>query len=128
MADTRSMTLSKGPLASTGIAGLDEVLGGGLPAGRQFLVQGDPGVGKTTLALQFLMAGRALGEKTLYISLSETSEELKVVADSHGWSLDGLSLFELPTWESVSAQDENTLFHPVEIVLAGTIKALLEHV
>ena len=115
-------------LASTGIAGLDEVVGGGLPAGRLYLVQGDPGVGKTTMALQFLMAGRDRGETPLYVTLSETIEELKVVADSHGWCLDGIALFELPTWDSVAGQDENTLFHPAEIELAETIKLLLEHI
>lgn len=114
--------------ACTGIAGFDEVVGGGLPVGRLYLVQGDPGVGKTTLALQFLMAGRERGETGLYITLSETIEELKLVADSHGWSLDGLALFELPTWESVAGQDENTLFHPAEIELGETIKTLLDRI
>ena len=115
-------------MASTGIAGLDEVVGGGLPAGRLYLVQGDPGVGKTTMALQFLMAGRACGEMSLYVTLSETIEELRLVADSHGWSLDGISLFELPTWDSVAGQDENTLFHPAEVELAETIKTLLARI
>jgi len=104
------------------------VVGGGLPVGRLFLVQGDPGVGKTTLALQFLMAGRDAGETTLYVTLSETIEELKLVADSHGWSLDGIALFELPASESVSSQDENTLFHPAEIELGETIKTLLDRI
>jgi len=120
--------LNTGPLASTGIVGFDEVVGGGLPVGRLYLVQGDPGVGKTTLALQFLMAGRDRGETSLYVTLSETIEELKLVADSHGWSLDGIALFELPTWESVASQDENTLFHPAEIELGETIKLLLDRV
>jgi len=91
-------------------------------------VQGDPGVGKTTLALQFLMAGRDAGETALYVTLSETIEELRVVADSHGWSLDGISLFELPASESVSGQDENTLFHPAEIELGETIRMLLDRI
>src|SRR3569623_470629 len=128
MAETHTGTLNTGPLASTGIVGFDEVVGGGLPVGRLYLVQGDPGVGKTTMALQFLMAGRDRGETPLYVTLSETIEELKVVADSHGWSLDGIALFELPTWDSVAGQDENTLFHPAEIELAETIKLLLEHI
>ena len=128
MADTLERTRKNVALASTGIAGLDEVVGGGLPPGRLYLVQGDPGVGKTTLALQFLMAGRQRGETTLYVTLSETIEELKVVTQSHGWSLDGIALFELPTWESVAGQDENTLFHPAEIELAETIKTLLARI
>lgn len=128
MNDARTPSRNKGPLASTGITGFDEVVGGGLPVGRLFLVQGDPGVGKTTLALQFLMAGRDAGETALYVTLSETIEELKVVADSHGWSLDGIALFELPAPESVSSQDENTLFHPAEIELGETIKMLLARI
>lgn len=128
MAETNERPRNERLLASTGISGLDEVLGGGLPAGRLYLVQGDPGVGKTTLALQFLMAGRDRGETPLYVTLSETIEELKLVADSHGWSLDGIFLFELPTWDSVAGQDENTLFHPAEVELAETIKLLLARI
>lgn len=128
MGETLEATCNKAPLAATGISGFDEVVGGGLPVGRLFLVQGDPGVGKTTLALQFLMEGRDRGETSLYVTLSETIEELTMVADSHGWSLEGIALFELPTWESVAGQDENTLFHPAEIELGETIKMLLDRV
>jgi circadian clock protein KaiC len=92
------------------------------------LVQGDPGVGKTTLALQFLMTGLRAGETCLYITLSETTDELRTVAASHGWSLDGVALFELPSWDSVTGQDENTLFHPAEVELAETIKKLLQRI
>ena len=80
---------------STGIAGLDDILGGGLPANRVYLIEGEPGTGKTTLALQFLLAGRECGERGLYVTLSESEEELRVSAASHGWSLDGLDLFQL---------------------------------
>jgi len=128
MANTRSGTLTVGPLAMTGITGLDQVLGGGLPRGRLYLVQGDPGVGKTTLALQFLMEGKAKGETCLYITLSETSEELKMVVDSHRWSLDGITVFEVPSWDSLTGQDENTLFHPADIELGETIKSLMARI
>jgi circadian clock protein KaiC len=112
--------------ALSGVPGLDEVLGGGLPRERLYLVQGDPGVGKTTLALQFLLAGAEAGEVCLYLTLSETKEELCAVADSHGWSLDKLTLFELPNRGDDG--EENTMFHPSEVELAETTKMLLEEV
>lgn len=114
--------------APTGIEGLDEVLGGGFPRDKLYLVQGDPGVGKTTLALQFLLAGATAGEVCLYVTLSETGEELRAVAKSHGWSLDGLQLFELPMADRIDGDDENTLFHPAEIELAETTRTLLAEV
>ena len=83
------------PAIKTGIPGLDEVLPGGLPANRLYLIEGMPGTGKTTLALQFLLEGRRAGERGLYVTLSETKEELLQVAESHGWSLDGIDLYEL---------------------------------
>ena len=76
----------------TGIAGLDDILGGGLPPRRLYLIQGDPGAGKTTLALRFLLEGVKRGERVLYVTLSETLEELGDIARSHGWSLEGLSI------------------------------------
>src|SRR3954464_4784792 len=104
--------------AKTGIAGLDEILRGGLPADRFYLLRGEPGVGKTTLALQFLLAGAAAGEKVLYITLSETRDEVMAVAESHGWSLDGVSIFELSALEQELAQEsQNTIFHPSELEL-----------
>ena len=83
-----------------GVPGLDAVLHGGLPARRLYLIQGDPGVGKTTLAMQFLMEGRRVGEPGLYVTLGETRDELEGVAASHGWSLDGITIFEVSTGES----------------------------
>lgn len=82
--------------ASTGVAGLDEVLRGGLPRNRLYLVQGHPGVGKTTLGLQFLLAGAAAGENVLYITLAESQEELSESARSHGWSLQDVHVHEIP--------------------------------
>jgi circadian clock protein KaiC len=112
--------------ASTGVKGLDEILGGGLPRDRLFLVQGDPGVGKTTLALQFIRAGIEAGERGLYIALAESKEELASVAASHGWSLDGFETFELQANAMRGADDDNSLFHPADIELAETTAALLE--
>src|SRR3954469_24683330 len=83
------------PVASTGVAGLDDILAGGLTRRRVYLIEGVPGSGKTTLALQFLIAGAKAGEAVLYITLSETEEELRSVADSHGWQLEGIAIREL---------------------------------
>src|SRR5512143_3006974 len=80
---------------SSGIPDLDLILGGGLTMHRTYLLEGTPGSGKTTLALQFLLAGAKAGEKGLYITLSETASELREVARSHAWSLEGIELFEL---------------------------------
>ena len=114
---------------ATGIPGLDDVLGGGLPSRRIFLVQGEPGSGKTTLALQFLLTGAKAGEKVLYISLSETRDEVEEVARSHGWSLDGVEIVELAAIdEQLALEAQNTLFHPSEIELNETTKLLLEAV
>jgi len=105
------------PLAGTGIAGLDDILGGGLPSSRLYLVDGAPGTGKTTLALQFLLAGAARGEAGLYVTLSESREELAQVAMSHGWSLDGIDVVELPVDESEGTGEAYTIFHPAEVEL-----------
>ena len=99
--------------ASTGIEGLDDILTGGLTRRRLYLVEGVPGSGKTTLALQFLMAGAREGETVLYITLSETEDELRSVAISHGWTLDGLSIREItPPETALDADEQNTMFHP----------------
>ena len=111
---------------STGVAGLDEILGGGLPTNRLYLVDGVPGTGKTTLALQFLLAGRSRGERTLYVSLSESREELTAVATSHGWSLDGIEVFELTTGDAFA--EGYTVFHPAEVELQETIDSVFRAV
>jgi circadian clock protein KaiC len=120
---------TKANLCSTGVEGLDRVLRGGLPKNRLYLVQGDPGVGKTTLALQFLLEGVRVGEPSLYITLSETKEEILQVAKSHNWSLDRLAIFELSAMEQQLAQSaQNTLFHPSEVELNKTTKTLLDEI
>ena len=111
--------------ASTGIAGLDVVLGGGLPSNHLYLVEGTPGSGKTTLALQFLLRGMELGEKGLYITLSETTNELITVARSHGWSLDGLEIFQLVTEEGLSPDAEQSILHPSEVELGETTRGIM---
>lgn len=119
----------KRPRCTTGVAGLDDVLGGGFPRNRIYLVQGDPGVGKTTLALQFLLEGVRGGETGLYITLSETREELESVADSHGWQLDQVELFELSSMQAALDGDvDNTFFHPSEVELNRTTDALLAQI
>jgi len=117
------------PVASTGIVGLDAILGGGFPKDHVYLIQGDPGAGKTTLSLQFLLEGVKLGEKALYITLSETRRELHAVAKSHGWSLDGVDIHEhLVREETLSEEDDTTIFHPSEIELGQTVSRLLKEV
>src|SRR5436305_3753747 len=115
--------------ASTGVPGLDQVLGGGFPINRMYLLEGDPGAGKTTTALQFLLAGARNGEPGVYATLSETEEELRDVAASHGWSLDGITICELQTAEeSLKADSQYTLFHPSEVELSDTTRAVLDTV
>ena len=110
---------------STGVPGLDQLLRGGLPSNRMYLIEGLPGTGKTTLALQFLLDGHARGESTLYVTLSETERELKSIALSHGWSLEGIRIYPLPIWEGTSSEDQYTLYHPAEIELGETVKGVL---
>jgi circadian clock protein KaiC len=114
---------------ATGNEGLDKVLQGGFPANRLYLVEGDPGTGKTTLAMQFLLEGVRAGEPVLYVTLSETKEELMTVAASHGWSLDGVNIYELvPPEESLKTETQYTIFHPSEVELGDTTQAVLDEV
>jgi circadian clock protein KaiC len=113
----------------TGIEGLDNILEGGLPAGHLYLIEGDPGTGKTTLALQFLLSGISAGESVLYVTLSESAKELRDVAASHGWSLDKVQIFEmLPDEEALRPERQYTVFHPSEVELGDTTKAIVAKV
>lgn len=114
---------------STGVSGLDDVLCGGLDPERLYLIEGEPGTGKTTIALQFLMEGAKNGEKGLYVTLSESQSELRVVAERHGWSIDQLSVFELvPPEATLDPDRELTLFHPSELELSETSKLIFDRV
>ena len=112
-------------VAATGIEGLDYILLGGFPRNHVYLLQGDPGVGKTTLGLQFLLEGVRKGEKALYITLSETKDELMAVARSHGWDASGIVIHEQLVGEESLAEEDTTVFYPAEIELGQTIAAML---
>jgi circadian clock protein KaiC len=119
-------TVSQPPLVDTGVAGLDDILKGGLAPRRLYLVEGDPGAGKTTLALQFLAAGVRRGETCMFVTLSESQEELRTTAENHGMSLDGIHALELLTSEeSLKSDSRYTMFHPSEVELTETTKAVL---
>ncbi len=114
---------------TTGVPGLDEVLAGGLPRDCLYLVEGNPGAGKTTLAMQFLMAGRDAGEKGLYVTLSETRQELAAVARSHNWDLRDISIIELSAVErAIGGKTPTTLFHSADVELTQLTKLLTEEV
>src|SRR5688500_18220650 len=117
------------PVAATGVAGLDDILNGGLTPNRLYLLEGMPGSGKTTLAFQFLMEGVRRGEPVLYVTLSETQEEIAAVAASHGWTLDGIAVRELvPSEESLAPGEQYTVFHPSEVELSDTTRKILDDV
>ncbi|HWR16834.1 MAG TPA: ATPase domain-containing protein [Terriglobales bacterium] len=114
---------------SSGIAGLDDVLNGGFPSNHLYLVEGDPGTGKTTMALQFLLEGVRLGESCLYVTLSESNRELEGVAESHGWTLHRIPVFEMtPQDEAINPEGEYTVFHPSDVELADTTASVLRQV
>ena len=119
---------SSGSLISTRISGLDEVLCGGLTADRLYLVEGTPGTGKTTISLQFLLDGVARGERCLYVTLSETSVELRAAAATHGWSLEGMDVYELVNELGLDPESEQSILHPSEIELGETVKEVMERV
>ncbi len=117
---------AKPPPMRTGIWGLDDVLGGGFTPNRMYLVEGVPGSGKTTLGMQFLAAGAREGEQVLYVTLSESAEELRDIAESHDWTLSGITIRELiPSERSLEPDDQYTVFHPSEVELSETTKLLL---
>lgn len=111
---------------STGIEELNNVLGGGLTKDRVYLLEGTPGSGKTTIALQFLLDGAEKGERGLYITLSETAAELREVAGSHGWSLDNVELFELISEDGLDPDSEQSILEPSEVELGETINGVIE--
>jgi circadian clock protein KaiC len=118
-----------GSLVPTGVPGLDEVLSGGLSPRRMYLIEGSPGAGKTTLALQYLVEGARRGEPVLFVTLTETAEELQAAAASHGLSLDGVTIRELiPREEALQADEQYTMFHPSEVELADTLRRVLTDV
>jgi circadian clock protein KaiC len=127
MLDTRPP--ASNALMRTGIAGFDAILQGGFTPHRLYLLEGAPGAGKTTIALQFLREGAALGESVLYVTLSESEEELRGVAASHGWDLEGVTIQEiLPSPGALRADEQYTMFHPSEVELGDTIERILEEV
>lgn len=116
------------PRVCIGIPGLDNILGGGLSQNRVYLLEGSPGTGKTTLALQFLMEGVKRGEKSLYITLSESVEELHEIASSHGWNIDGISMFELVNDVGLDPDSEQSILHPSEVELGETTRSIMNEV
>ncbi len=117
------------PRSSTGSTGLDLILGGGFDPERMYLYEGQPGTGKTTLAMQFLLDGVRGGERALYISLSETERELELVARRHGWSLAGVDIFELvPSETTLDPSRELTILQPAEMELSETSQLIFDKV
>ena len=117
------------PRISTGNSELDDILGGGFDANRMYLYEGRPGTGKTTLALQFLLEGVRRGERVFYVTLSETEQELRLVAKRHDWSLDGVEVFELvPPETTLDPEREITVLHPAELELSETTQLVFDRV
>ena len=123
------MPATNEPRCQTGVPGLDDILNGGLIPNRLYLLEGTPGAGKTTIAIKFLLEGIAQGEQCLYISLSESREELIAGAASHGWSLNGIEILELIASEQeLDGEQEVTMYHPAEVELTETVRKVLEAV
>jgi circadian clock protein KaiC len=113
----------------TGCPGLDDIIGGGLPRGHFYLLEGEPGTGKTTIALQFMQEGLRRGEKVLYITLSETAEDLRSVARSHNLNIEGGQFLELkPSEEDLKPEGQYTVFHPAEVELNDRLQTILTEV
>jgi circadian clock protein KaiC len=129
MGHSSNSTNHAAQLALTGIAELDSILNGGFHTRRLYLIEGVPGSGKTTLALQFLLEGVRKHEPVLYVTLSETEDELRAVAASHGWSLDGVTILDaVPSEHTLQGDQQYTMFHPSEVELNETTKAILDDV
>ncbi|MGH7695861.1 MAG: ATPase domain-containing protein, partial [Gemmatimonadaceae bacterium] len=119
-------TDSQQALVHTGVPGYDDVICGGLITDRLYLIQGEPGAGKTTLAMQFLLEGIRQGESCMLVTLSESKDELHAAAASHGWSLDGIHILEIiASEENLTPDARYTMFHPSEVELAETTKTVL---
>jgi circadian clock protein KaiC len=117
---------TKPQLLSTGIAGLDNILGGGLTRDRIYLIEGEPGTGKTTTGLQFLVEGAKHGESVVYITLAETGSELQGVGESHGWDMAGIHIQEvLPSENLLQPEAQYTMFHPSEVEMGTTMQLIL---
>ncbi|MFB0492090.1 circadian clock protein KaiC [Methylobacterium sp. OAE515] len=125
---TTSRPTGEASRISTGVTGLDEVLCGGLTPSRLYLLEGTPGTGKTTLALQFLREGIARGERALYVTLSETADELGAAAATHGWDLDGIDVYELVDENGLDPDSEQSILHPSEIELGETVREVIARV
>jgi circadian clock protein KaiC len=122
-----TMKLAASRDAATAIAGLDDVLGGGLERGRTFLVEGSPGTGKTTFALQFLIEGAAKGERCLYVTLSESEDELRTAAAAHGWGLEGIEVYELiPPEDLLDDDQQQSLLYSSDLELGETTKRVFD--
>lgn len=119
MAERKKQTVVR-----SGVSGLDEIIRGGLPASNLYIIQGAPGSGKTTAALQFLRAGVELGERCIYVSLSQTKAELEAIALSHGWTLDGIRVEELSASDSINRAADQTIFQTTELRLDETRKTI----
>jgi circadian clock protein KaiC len=124
--ESKSPSQDTSERASTGIRGLDEIMNGGFPRNHFYLLEGEPGAGKTTIALQFLMEGAKNGEKGLYVTLSESQAELHGIAESHGWDLHDIEIFELPTENATN--EVYTVFHPAEVELQETVDLVYQYV
>ena len=122
--------MSASNVARTGVPGLDDILNGGLTSGRLFVMEGSTGTGKTTMAMRFLMEGAAQGERTLYVTLSETEEEVRATAEGYGWSLgDTAKIFELVPPESLlDADQQQSLLYSSDLELGETTKLIFDAV
>src|SRR5262252_8840801 len=114
---------------SSGCNGLDDVLAGGLPAGHFYLIEGEPGTGKTTLALQFVAEGLKRGERVLYVTLSESRDELIAVAETHGLAIEPSAVLEVrPSEQDLKPEGQYTVFHPAEVELKDRVQTIMAEV